>query len=147
LAKEIFEDRLEFGGELGGLHAVFGHEVSLVESWLIVWHAHGGATREVRHHTLLRVVDGNFSVQVGPRRAIVGQVGGFVEALDRIVTYACGMPRKPVDPRPRAELLRQMAAINLEIAEARRTLSKDQANAEVDRLTKQLKKLDARFLG
>ncbi|HEY2892978.1 MAG TPA: hypothetical protein VGJ16_02150 [Pirellulales bacterium] len=57
------------------------------------------------------------------------------------------MARKPVDPRPRGELLKQMAAINREIAEARRTLSGDRAQAEIDRLTQQLKKLEAEFLG
>jgi len=63
------------------------------------------------------------------------------------VTYACCMARKATDPRARAELLRQMAAINLAIGEARRTLPADQAGAEIERLTQQLKKLEAEFLG
>jgi len=39
-----------------------------------------------------------------------------------------------------------MAAINVEIAEARRTLSGDQAKAEIDRLNRRLKQLKAEFL-
>ena len=42
--------------------------------------------------------------------------------------------------------MRQMAAIDLAIAEARRKLPADEANVEIDRLTKQLKKLEAELL-
>ena len=57
------------------------------------------------------------------------------------------MPRKPIDPRPRAELMKQMAALNLRIADAQRTLPTDQAKIEVDRLSRRLEKLQAKFLG
>jgi hypothetical protein len=40
-----------------------------------------------------------------------------------------------------------MAAIDLEIAEAKRTLSGEEANVEIDRLIKELKKLEAELLG
>jgi 5-formyltetrahydrofolate cyclo-ligase len=40
-----------------------------------------------------------------------------------------------------------MAAINRELAEARRALSDDRGQAEIDRLAQQLKKLEAEFLG
>jgi hypothetical protein len=56
------------------------------------------------------------------------------------------MPRKSSDTRARADLLRQMAAINLEIVETRRRLPEGQANAELGRLTRLLKKLEAKFL-
>jgi hypothetical protein len=40
-----------------------------------------------------------------------------------------------------------MAAIDLEIAEARRRLPQEEAKVEIDRLTNQLKKLEAELLG
>jgi hypothetical protein len=54
------------------------------------------------------------------------------------------MPRKPIHSRPRAELMKQMAALNLRIEEAQRTLPTD--HIEVKRLSRQLKNLQAKFL-
>jgi hypothetical protein len=67
-----------------------------------------------------------------------------MQARFQWTTYACGMPRKAIDPRPRAELMKQMAALNLRIGEARRTLPTN--HIEVKRLSRQLKMLQAKFL-
>jgi hypothetical protein len=58
---------------------------------------------------------------------------------------ACTMPKKPREERPRANLLRRMAAVHWQILEVKKRPYLEQ-EPDVTRLSRKLKKLESEFL-